>query len=463
MKTYGLIVADNGSDMYVSGTFDTSWDNDVLNPAFASLAAGDFEVVKLGWQPPTSALAVSDAVPVVEGNAGTIPAEFSVTLTPAFGETVTVRYATAAVTAASGSDYVAKSGTLTFAPGVTTRTVDIPVRGDLLHEDDETFTSRPFEPRERLGGRLGGHGDDSRRRRASFTLCRRYVRGRRGLGSDQPSLHRRPVREKRSPRDRRLRHGRRLGDGRQRLRRHRGLAHVPTRRPEADDRGPHTGRSGERERRRIHREPRQPVGRHPRPRHGQRNDRQRRRPPLPLHRGRHGGRGHGGLHSDGPGGGPFDRVRGSGHGALRGVAGHRVATIRLPVRERHPHVRSRGHERLHPLDHRGGRQGGKERGIPGQAVRAQERQARPGRGPGRDPRRRRVGGSLRSLACRPLHDHGARDLLPRSQRDDTHPIRRGGRHRSPTTSRSTWGALRSRGAPAPRPRPTASRATAAGT
>ena len=45
MKTYGLIVADNGSDMYVQGTYDTRWDNDVLNPAFASLKVSDFEVV----------------------------------------------------------------------------------------------------------------------------------------------------------------------------------------------------------------------------------------------------------------------------------------------------------------------------------------------------------------------------------------------------------------------------------
>ena len=51
MKTYGLIVADNGSDMYVSGTYDTRWDNDLLNPAFASIKASNFEVVQLGWQP----------------------------------------------------------------------------------------------------------------------------------------------------------------------------------------------------------------------------------------------------------------------------------------------------------------------------------------------------------------------------------------------------------------------------
>lgn len=49
MKRYGLIVADNGSDMYVSGTMDPRWSNDVLNPAFHALTADDFEVIQLGW------------------------------------------------------------------------------------------------------------------------------------------------------------------------------------------------------------------------------------------------------------------------------------------------------------------------------------------------------------------------------------------------------------------------------
>jgi hypothetical protein len=51
MQRYGLIVADNGSDLYVSGTYDTRWNNDVLNPAFRSLTANDFEVITLGYQP----------------------------------------------------------------------------------------------------------------------------------------------------------------------------------------------------------------------------------------------------------------------------------------------------------------------------------------------------------------------------------------------------------------------------
>ena len=50
MQRHGLIVADNGSDMYVSGTMDGRWNNSVLNPAFHSLTADDFEVVQLGWR-----------------------------------------------------------------------------------------------------------------------------------------------------------------------------------------------------------------------------------------------------------------------------------------------------------------------------------------------------------------------------------------------------------------------------
>jgi len=53
MKKYGLIVADNGTSMYVSGTYDTRWDNSVLNPAFGALTANDFEVVQLGFGVPT--------------------------------------------------------------------------------------------------------------------------------------------------------------------------------------------------------------------------------------------------------------------------------------------------------------------------------------------------------------------------------------------------------------------------
>jgi hypothetical protein len=67
MKRYGLIVADNGSDMYISGTYDTRWNNGVLNPAFGALKASDFEVVALGYRPP-SGLSAPTGLRIVNGH-----------------------------------------------------------------------------------------------------------------------------------------------------------------------------------------------------------------------------------------------------------------------------------------------------------------------------------------------------------------------------------------------------------
>ncbi|MEP6769190.1 MAG: hypothetical protein ABJC61_11005 [Acidobacteriota bacterium] len=63
MKKYGLILADNGTDLFVSGTYDTRWDNGVLNPAFSALGPDDFEVVKLGYMPQVPAALSVDAHP----------------------------------------------------------------------------------------------------------------------------------------------------------------------------------------------------------------------------------------------------------------------------------------------------------------------------------------------------------------------------------------------------------------
>src|SRR5437899_13110343 len=60
MQKYGVIVADNGSDMYITGTFDTRWNNDILNPAFSLVTASDFEVIELGWNPPAGVPARSE-------------------------------------------------------------------------------------------------------------------------------------------------------------------------------------------------------------------------------------------------------------------------------------------------------------------------------------------------------------------------------------------------------------------
>lgn len=45
MQQYGLILADNGSNWYVSGTQDDRWDNDMLVADFRQLKGSDFEAV----------------------------------------------------------------------------------------------------------------------------------------------------------------------------------------------------------------------------------------------------------------------------------------------------------------------------------------------------------------------------------------------------------------------------------
>ena len=70
--------------------------------------------------------------------------DFAVTLGRASRETVTVEYATAdgsgSNAATAGEDYEARSGTLTFAPGDTAKTVSVPVLDDAHDEGEETFT-----------------------------------------------------------------------------------------------------------------------------------------------------------------------------------------------------------------------------------------------------------------------------------------------------------------------------------
>ncbi|GLW93881.1 Calx-beta domain-containing protein [Actinokineospora globicatena] len=66
-------------------------------------------------------------------------AVFAVTLNAASTAPVTVNYATSAGTATSGVDFTPVSGTLTFAPGETSKTITVPVLGDLLDEVAETF------------------------------------------------------------------------------------------------------------------------------------------------------------------------------------------------------------------------------------------------------------------------------------------------------------------------------------
>jgi bacillolysin len=94
---------------------------------------------------PTPTLSV-DGITVPEGDTGTTPATFNVTLSaPSDGE-VSVHYATADGSARAGKDYDAQSGTLVFAPGITSLPVAVPVRGNTLATPQRFFLLRLSQP-----------------------------------------------------------------------------------------------------------------------------------------------------------------------------------------------------------------------------------------------------------------------------------------------------------------------------
>ncbi len=89
-------------------------------------------------QPAQPSISIDDVM-VAEGDAGTMNATFTVTLSAASASTVAVEFATADGTAMQPGDYNAASGTVTFAANDTSETITITVNGDTLDEANETF------------------------------------------------------------------------------------------------------------------------------------------------------------------------------------------------------------------------------------------------------------------------------------------------------------------------------------
>jgi hypothetical protein len=102
---------------------------------------GDGFVAKIG----EPSLSINDVI-VTEGNGGTVNAVFTVTVSPAATQNVTVNFATSNGTATAGADYLASSGMLTIPAGQTTGTITVTVNGDLLDEPDETFSVNLSNP-----------------------------------------------------------------------------------------------------------------------------------------------------------------------------------------------------------------------------------------------------------------------------------------------------------------------------
>jgi hypothetical protein len=87
---------------------------------------------------PGSGLTLAGPATIAEGDAGTTTATFTVTRNDASGP-ASVSYATTPGTATAGTDYQTTSGTLNFAAGELTKTINVPIVGDTAEEPDETF------------------------------------------------------------------------------------------------------------------------------------------------------------------------------------------------------------------------------------------------------------------------------------------------------------------------------------
>ena len=144
-----------------SATFNVTINGDTIveaNETFGvTLSAPTSANTTFGRASATGTITNDDAAPILprlsindatapEGNGGSKPLVFTVTLAPASTQSVTVRYATANGTASMGNDYSSNAGTLTFAPGQTTQTIPVTVIGDLVREANETFSANLSAP-----------------------------------------------------------------------------------------------------------------------------------------------------------------------------------------------------------------------------------------------------------------------------------------------------------------------------
>jgi len=94
----------------------------------------------------SASITINDAT-LTEGNSGTANLTFTVRLSQTNPKaTTTVNFTTVDGSAVAGSDYVAKSGTVTFRPKTVSQTITIPVIGDLTSEGNKTFTVQLANP-----------------------------------------------------------------------------------------------------------------------------------------------------------------------------------------------------------------------------------------------------------------------------------------------------------------------------
>ncbi len=136
LDLYEFPVQPSGTDavtVSLSATTDCAA-NDALCTADGKALSQTLSATVAG-PPVTPALSVADAS-ATEGSA----VVFTVSLSPASTDQVTVAYATSGASATSGTDFTASSGTLTFAANETSKTVSVATTDDTTDEENETFT-----------------------------------------------------------------------------------------------------------------------------------------------------------------------------------------------------------------------------------------------------------------------------------------------------------------------------------
>jgi len=125
-----------------SGTPVLTPANDISNDGWIDMNDSHFLLIPGTVNVPL--VSISDAT-VTEGDVGTTPAVFTVTLSKPSSNVVTVNYSTGSGLdynggdAQPGVDYVSTSGTLTFLPGETSKTISVQVIGDTIPELNEQF------------------------------------------------------------------------------------------------------------------------------------------------------------------------------------------------------------------------------------------------------------------------------------------------------------------------------------
>jgi Calx-beta domain len=132
-----------------------------LTTTFACTPSAPSPIVTIDGRAPTIA---PGAASVSEGSSGTTAVQIPVALSAASAQTVTVQWRTVYVPGAPAgqadpaTDYTPASGTLTFAPGDTSKSVAVSVKGDTLVEPDEYIVVQFGNPTNASMGGFWGLG-----------------------------------------------------------------------------------------------------------------------------------------------------------------------------------------------------------------------------------------------------------------------------------------------------------------